>query len=428
MQRVKKVKIAFLTENNRCGGLDTFIINLINYWPNDDELYLICNKSHPGLETIKKNSVRKITIVPHEVKLNWELVGYLRTYRLPKLFIKWVSLVLDVIHFPYLVFKFRRMLNALSFDNFMVINGGYPAGMSCRAATVAWGLMNPDNKAIHNFHNFAVGYRPHNFFHELLYDYLVAKNSKAFITVSKSCAKSLFLRKSIVRSIKPGFIYNGMGDNNLVDNKGNTIRSELGLSRNSSLCLMLGVYEPRKGHEFIFRVFKQVNENLPSAHLVICGHGSNEEMNRVKSFKEKIAPNCNIHLLEFRLDALSLIAQSDVVVVPSQEFESFGYMALEAMSQKTPVVSTNVGGLPEVVENNVTGFVIDKDDESSFVEKITLLLQNHLMRERFGLMGYERYRKLFTAEKMAQSYRNEIIIEPLPKKEFCKQQFYANHD
>ncbi|MFZ2540704.1 MAG: hypothetical protein WAW75_02900, partial [Gallionella sp.] len=57
------MKICFFTENYYKGGLDTFLINLFNAWPDSkDELTLVCNGTHPGLETISEKTVRPIKI------------------------------------------------------------------------------------------------------------------------------------------------------------------------------------------------------------------------------------------------------------------------------------------------------------------------------------------------------------------------------
>ena len=68
------MKIIFFTENSYAGGLDSIIINLIDQWPserdvdnNPDELVLICNRSHPGLEKIANRTGKPIKIVPHTV-------------------------------------------------------------------------------------------------------------------------------------------------------------------------------------------------------------------------------------------------------------------------------------------------------------------------------------------------------------------------
>ena len=64
------MRILFFTENNRCGGLDTFLITLINIWPSaSDDLTLICNRSHHGLSIIEKEISRPCKIIKHNIPI-----------------------------------------------------------------------------------------------------------------------------------------------------------------------------------------------------------------------------------------------------------------------------------------------------------------------------------------------------------------------
>ena len=96
------------------------------------------------------------------------------------------------------------------------------------------------------------------------------------------------------------------------------------------------------------------------------------------------------------------------MVIPSQKYESFGYTAIEAMSLKKPVVSTNCGGLREVIENNITGYVVNKNNPKIFAKKILDLLKNPKLKKRMGNKSFYRYKKHFTHNKMIESYNNLI--------------------
>ena len=87
--------------------------------------------------------------------------------------------------------------------------------------------------------------------------------------------------------------------------------------------------------------------------------------------------------------------ESSLVVVPSVAFESFGYTALEAMFHRLPVICSNVGGLPEVVKNNISGFVLTHKKEI-FVEKISVLNDDNLAKD--GNSGYAIYKEKFTQQ------------------------------
>ncbi len=72
------MKIVFFIENNYKGGLDTFIISLINNWPDkDDEFTLICNRSHPGIESYERELVGKVKFIWHNLIFLKDIRDYL---------------------------------------------------------------------------------------------------------------------------------------------------------------------------------------------------------------------------------------------------------------------------------------------------------------------------------------------------------------
>ena len=93
-----------------------------------------------------------------------------------------------------------------------------------------------------------------------------------------------------------------------------------------------------------------------------------------------------------------------MLVVPPQAYESFGYVAVEAMCCRVPVVVTDVGGLPEVVEDGVCGYVVDQHDRVSFANHIEELLCDETLRKKMGEQGKLRYEKYFSAKRMASEY------------------------
>jgi glycosyltransferase involved in cell wall biosynthesis len=194
---------------------------------------------------------------------------------------------------------------------------------------------------MHNFHNFAVAPRFGFGWYENWVDRLLLKSTKLFISVSRSCAESLKVRSTFENLNNSRCIYNGINDASTQENDFN-IRDSLGIG-NNPLCIMLGNYEPRKGHQFIFEAFRLVEQDVPNAHLVVCGGGTKDEVAEVKNIKEKIISNGNVHLLEFIPDGASLISQADLLLIGSQEFESFGLTAVESMIRKKPIVSTDTG-------------------------------------------------------------------------------------
>ena len=406
------MKIIFFVENNHAGGMDSFFANIVNYWPYpEDDIILICNYDHPGLANVKNSITRDCEFIDHKIYLNWQLADKFFSW-LPSILRRSSQPILKILLFPYQVLKLQSLFREYKADRMMVVNGAYPGGESCRAATIAWSRIS-DSKSVHNIRNFAAKPRFLIKWYESRIDKKVLKSVKAFVGVSRCCSESLRVRPVFYDTNKIQYIYNGtpLNDIDLHFSHEVNLRDKLNIL-NDPLCLMLATYELRKGYEFIFKVFNQISSKLDNIHLVICGDSTEQEKNKVLSLRDLIAPNCKIHLLDFLPDGKNLIQQADILVVPSQEWESFGWTVIEAMARKTPVVATNSGGLAEVVGvNGVAGFSIDPDDIDSFSKAIISLIKNSGLKKVITDNGYQRAFNLFNVERMVNEYAELIRTE-----------------
>jgi L-malate glycosyltransferase len=403
------LKIALFTEIFDCGGVDTFIINLINHWPHEQDTFiLIANQNYPGLKIIEERVSRQCEILRHNILI---YPNYLQTGRklLPLAILK--KLISPLVHYlliAYNIWVFRKLFRESNPDRLMVINGGYPGGDSCRAAGISWGIFSGKALSIHNYHNIVMPapwyFRPQ----EYLVDRFLCRLTASFVTVSRAAAESMAVRPAIFARQKPMFIHNGIGAISANPEPAVTIREEIGISPSTPLCLMLGTYEPRKGHYFLFQAFKKVLKEFPCAHLLICGFGFPDEIALVRKSVDFFQLEENVHLMDFRKDLSHLLSQTAVLVVASQEFESFGYTSVEAMAHRVPVVATNIGGIPEVVADGEGGYCVGNGDVDSFACCIIKLLKDDDLRRAQGERGYSRFRKYFTAERMSCRYAEMI--------------------
>lgn len=400
------MRILLFTEIFDCGGVDTFIINLINNWPaKDDSFVIIANSNYPGLRIIEEELTRPCEVIRHQVLIYSNVLSgsfFLKAIR------RIISPVLRYFLICYNILAFRKLLLQTKSDVLMVINGGYPAGDSCRAAAISWGMFSGRTKSIHNIHGIVQKSPWYLFLQECVVDWFLGKFTSKFITVSRAAAASMSLRPLIFRKNITSYIYNGLEMTSVASAPGKSIRDEIGISNTTPLCLMLGTYGPSKGHYFLFKAFKKVLEEVPNAHLLICGYGFPHEIKQVSRYVKDLELHDHVHLMDFRTDISHLLANTDVLVVASQAYESFGFTSVEAMAHKVPVVATNVGGIPEVVVNDEGGYCVDYHDVDSYVRCIIKLLKDESLRKEQGKRGYERYRKHFTAERMSRQYA-EII-------------------
>lgn len=400
------MKITLFTEIFDCGGVDTFIVNLINHWPNkNDSFVIIANANYPGLRVIEEKLVRPCEVIRHHVLIYSNILS--RNFFL-KVIRKIISPVLRYLLIAYNVLAFRKLLLQTKSDMLMVINGGYPGGDGCRAAAISWGMFSGKPKSIHNFHNIVYEAPWYSFFQERVVDWLLCRYTSQFVTVSKAAADSMSLRPQIYRKDKTSFIYNGIDVQHMVTLPGQSIKNEIGISNATPLCLMLGTYEPRKGHIFLFQAFKKVLAEIPDAHLLICGYGFPYEIKQVTRYVSELQLHDSVHLMGFRKDISHLLDSADILVVASQKYESFGFTSVEAMAHRVPVVATDVGGVPEVVVNGEGGFCVSRRDADAYAQCIVKLLKDENLRKEQGERGYKRYLNLFTAKTMSAKYAELI--------------------
>lgn len=135
---------------------------------------------------------------------------------------------------------------------------------------------------------------------------------------------------------------------------------------------------------------------LPEAHFVVVGEGG---MRRRLARAANTSLRGRLHLLGFRDDIPALMRRFDVFCLPSRR-EPFGLVLLEAMAARRPVVAFDVGGVPEVVEHGVTGFLARPGSVDDLAGQLSRLLQDPELREGFGEAGFQRVRARFTLDRM----------------------------
>lgn len=399
------MKICLLTENYYRGGLDTFIINLINHWPkNDDEFTLICNSSHPGLADIKKKLNKKIKFIKYNFFFSSALTnGFSKYYvfrLLPfRVFFRVLNKILDfpILFFLYIWF-FNNFFQKYSFDKFLSINGGYPASLICRTSVISWNKRYGNKNCFFLFHSRAMKVKGNFRMIEKYIDKKVYGSSKILITVSRNCLNSLSERSPYLPKKKLHFIYNGVNDE---FDKYKNVKKE-------NFFIMLSTYTSIKGYDLLINIGKILKTKKINFLIKIYGYGKNHEY---KNLKNKINNN-NLHdiikLNPFTTEAIFELKKSLGLICLSQSQEAFGLTLIEAMSQGVPILTTNVGGLKEVFNDSNAGYIYDKNDVNGFVDGILELSKDKIKRQYFEKNARDHYLKHFNSVKMSKKYY-EII-------------------
>jgi len=156
--------------------------------------------------------------------------------------------------------------------------------------------------------------------------------------------------------------------------------------------------EDKYGVEYLIRAFKILTDRNPTSplKLLIVGVGSQEEY--LKKLVSELGLN-NHAIFTGRVDYSKVPYYQNMldvsVSVSTSDGESFGVAVIEASACEVPVVVSNVGGLPEVVVNNETGFVVNPRSAEQTANAIEKLIQNIDLRIEFGRNGRDRVRRLY---------------------------------
>jgi len=124
-------------------------------------------------------------------------------------------------------------------------------------------------------------------------------------------------------------------------------------------------FRPVKRAPLAVRVLAGINHRMP-AQLLMVGDGP--EVAAAHELARELGVEDRVHFLGRQENVVELLSLADLFLLPSEK-ESFGLAALEAMACEVPVVASRVGGLPEVVTDGVSGFLVDPDDVAGMVER-----------------------------------------------------------
>jgi len=166
-------------------------------------------------------------------------------------------------------------------------------------------------------------------------------------------------------------------------------RRAAGLPKDVPLLACIGRIQPLKGFDVAVRALGLLDERVANAHLVIIGGPSGPEgeaeQDRLRTLVQAFGLKGRVHLLPPQPHELlsTFYRAADVVLVPSRS-ESFGLVALEAGACGTPVVASAVGGLTTLVDDGVTGFLVESRDATAFADATAAILGDPVLAAAMG--------------------------------------------
>jgi glycosyltransferase involved in cell wall biosynthesis len=143
----------------------------------------------------------------------------------------------------------------------------------------------------------------------------------------------------------------------------------------------IGSFESRKGHPVLFEALKMlVKDDLPNAHLMMVGDGPDETM--LKEMVKTLGLERNVSFFPFTDEPNYIFERLDMTILPSLHKEGLPNVLLESMSMGVPVVSSNIGGVSEIVIDGETGYMVEPRNKSALADatKKVWLNQNNYQK------------------------------------------------
>ena len=186
-----------------------------------------------------------------------------------------------------------------------------------------------------------------------------------------------FARAQKMRVGKVEYIHGvGIDTSRLHQNGQTDIRKELGLDERAFIVLSVGELNKNKNQQVIIKAIAKLNE--PDAHYVLCGKG--DQKDALESLAKELGVADRTHFLGYRRDVVDICSQANVFAMPSKR-EGLPVASLEAMYCGLPLITSNIRGLSDVMEDGVSGYMYLPDDVEGFAEGIgTLKCDEELCR------------------------------------------------
>lgn len=396
-------KVLIYSDCHLFGGSEHAVINLLqtNELKEDIE-YSFAYRSH---YTYNKKvgellgNVKHLNLYPLRLFANYGIAAYLRKYISN-------TFIYKIFYSPFYFAEkigfydwynkriLRKFIGKHNFEVVHINNGGYPGAKSCLLMSSECNKLGI--KVILQINNLAKESG------DSVLDNIVKDSANIFITASQVAANTLIdiLKISIPKVITiPHFVE---------QKKINKSRSEvcqlIGIKDTSIIIVEVALLQQRKGQvELIIAVYQLTRLLNRKVELVLIGEGENKS-SIIDTIHEYRMEDC-VHLLGYRDDYIDFVNAADVVTLPSLKDEDMPLILISALSLGKAIVSTKLAGIPEEIEDGVSGILIDPQSENFISELADALLTAYADKEMLSANAIIRYNQIFSKEKFIESYK-----------------------
>lgn len=194
------------------------------------------------------------------------------------------------------------------------------------------------------------------------------------------------------------------------------IRKGLGIDEDSFVIGTVANFRKIKNHIFLLRAFREVYRRAGSTRLVIVGEGYDDDLENseaaVKEYIERHNLQNAVMLLGYRSDVNEVLLAMDLFCLTSKE-EGLPLSLIEAMASGLPVIGTNVKGIKGIIEDGVSGLLVELDDIEQLEKSITMLMHDATLRNRLALNSIKLAKSRYSLDHCVEKYHkvfNELVF------------------
>jgi len=174
------------------------------------------------------------------------------------------------------------------------------------------------------------------------------------------------------------------------------------IKRTSPLVIgTIAEWTKNKGLFYLLKAIKDIDKKFD---LVLIGSGENSDKEKMYRFIEKNNLR-NVHLIEWIDNAASYLKAFDIFVLPSVK-EGLPYTILEAMTAEIAIITTPVGGIPEMIKDGINGILVKPKNSQQLAKKINYLIGNPEKAQKMTQKAKEKAERKFSLEKMLEKTKN----------------------
>lgn len=221
-------------------------------------------------------------------------------------------------------------------------------------------------------------------------------------TITTAVSESL--KQETIELIQPDkeirTIYNFIDEKTYVSRDPGKLKNELGIPKHEKVIIHISNFRDVKNIPDIVKSFNIILKNA-DAKLLLVGEGPEKE--NIMNLVNELNLEENVIFTGKRNDMSELLAISDMMFHLSEK-EAFGLVLLEALACGVPSVATNRGGIPEVIEDGVNGFLVPFGDIDAAVEKALILLEDEDLHREFQKNGFRTAGEKFHSTNIVNQY------------------------